>query len=77
MRRWQALPRPWRFLVGGSLALILGLLLLDRLYPPPVPGRDSPRALLVVARDGTPLRAFPDRNHIWRHPVTLEQVSPR
>lgn len=71
------MPRPWRFLVGGSLALILGLLLLDRLYPPPVPGRDSPRALLVVARDGTPLRAFPDRNHIWRHPVTLEQVSPR
>jgi penicillin-binding protein 1C len=53
------------------------LFVLDRLFPPPVPGRDSPKALLVVARDGTPLRAFPDQKHIWRHPVTLDQVSPR
>lgn len=52
-------------------------MLLDRAFPPPVPGRDSPHALVIVARDGTPLRAFPDREHIWRHPVGLEQVSPR
>jgi penicillin-binding protein 1C len=32
---------------------------------------------VVVARDGTPLRAFPDREHIWRHPVRVEEVSPR
>ena len=32
--------------------------------------------MLIVARDGTPLRAFPDRNHIWRHPVRLDEVSP-
>jgi len=32
--------------------------------------------VLIVARDGTPLRAFPDRNHIWRHPVRLDEVSP-
>ncbi|MBP8267615.1 MAG: penicillin-binding protein 1C, partial [Zoogloea sp.] len=41
-----------------------------------MPGRDSARAVLIVARDGTPLRAFPDRNHIWRHPVRLDEVSP-
>jgi penicillin-binding protein 1C len=60
----------------GLAALLLALLIADRLFPPPLPGRDSPRALLIVARDGTPLRAFPDRNHVWRHPVTLNEVSP-
>jgi penicillin-binding protein 1C len=31
---------------------------------------------VVVARDGTPLRAFPGRDHVWRHPVSLSEVSP-
>ncbi|MDR0735765.1 MAG: penicillin-binding protein 1C [Zoogloeaceae bacterium] len=62
------------FLLASLLAVLFAL---DRLFPPPVPGRDSPKALLVVARDGTPLRAFPDRKHIWRHLVTLDEVSPR
>jgi penicillin-binding protein 1C len=44
--------------------------------PPPLPGRDAGQALLIVARDGTPLRAFPDRNHVWRHPVALGDVAP-
>ncbi|MGE5385484.1 MAG: penicillin-binding protein 1C, partial [Betaproteobacteria bacterium] len=52
-------------------------MILDRLFPPPVPGRDAPHALLVVARDGTPLRTFPDNEHVWRHPVRLSEVSPR
>jgi len=59
------------------LLCLLILLALDLAFPPPVPGRDAPHALLVVARDGTPLRAFPDREHVWRHPVTLAEVSPR
>ncbi|MDP2964142.1 MAG: penicillin-binding protein 1C, partial [Sulfurimicrobium sp.] len=59
------------------LAAVLALLALDRLFPPPVPGRNAPHALLIVARDGTPLRAFPDRDHVWRHPVALADVSPR
>ena len=69
-------------LAWRTLALILAvslpaLFVLDRLFPPPAPGRDSPGSLLVVARDGTPLRAFPDRAHIWRHRVALDEVSPR
>lgn len=68
--------RRWRKPGLVLLACLILVLTLDRLLPPPVPGRDSPKALLVVARDGTPLRAFPDRDHIWRHPVSLEQVSP-
>lgn len=59
------------------MVFLFALLLLDRALPPPVPGRDAPQALLIVARDGTPLRAFPDHDHVWRHPVTLAEVSPR
>lgn len=71
--RLKRLPR-WLWLVLAVLALLLAL---DRAFPPKVPGRDAPNALLIVARDGTPLRAFPDRDHVWRHPVTLAEVSPR
>lgn len=61
-----------------SLAALLAVLLLaDLLFPPPLPGRSAPHAQVVLARDGTPLRAFPDSAHIWRHPVRIEEVSPR
>ncbi|MDR2260565.1 MAG: penicillin-binding protein 1C [Azoarcus sp.] len=70
--------RPFgRTLLFALIGLSAFLFTLDRLFPPPTPGRDSPRALLVTARDGTPLRAFPDREHIWRYPVALDEVSPR
>jgi len=32
--------------------------------------------VVVVARDGTPLRAFPGDDHVWRHAVSLNEVSP-
>jgi len=65
--------RPLAAFVAAGLAALFAL---DRLFPPPPPGRAAPFATLVAARDGTPLRAFPDREHVWRHPVTLEDVSP-
>ena len=69
---------PLRRKLQLALAAALGLLLLaDQLWPPPLPGRSAPRAQLVLARDGTPLRAFPDRAHVWRHPIRVEDVSPR
>ena len=69
----------WRWLVAALLAL---LLLADQLLPPPLPGSGNPahlapHAQVVLARDGTPLRAFPDRAHLWRHPVRVAEVSPR
>jgi penicillin-binding protein 1C len=68
--------RGWkRWLVVTGLAFAT-LLLLDLLFPLPEPGRDSPYATVVVARDGTPLRAFPGEDHVWRHPVSLADVSP-
>lgn len=58
------------------LVATLVLLALDQLFPPPLPDQNNDQALLIVARDGTPLRAFPDSDHVWRHPVTLAEVSP-
>ncbi|MES2899076.1 MAG: penicillin-binding protein 1C [Pseudomonadota bacterium] len=62
---------PWR---GGLALLLSALLLLDQLFPPPVP-HDSP-GLVVVARDGSPLRGWPDADGVWRIPVAPGQVSP-
>ncbi len=58
------------------LIAAVSLLLLDQLFPPPLPNQSNRQALLIVARDGTPLRAFADDAHVWRHPVTLAEVSP-
>lgn len=57
--------------VGGAALFAL----LDALFPLPLPDRNS-GATVVLARDGSPLRAFADDNGIWRYPVTPEQVSP-
>lgn len=63
---------PWR----AAFALILScLLLFDQIFPPPIP-RDEP-GMVVVARDGTPLRAWPDADGVWRFPVTPDKVSEK
>jgi penicillin-binding protein 1C len=59
---------------GGLAAALSVLLLLDLAFPPSLP-RDAP-GMLVVARDGSPLRGWPDADGVWRIPVTPEQVSP-
>lgn len=64
---------PW--LRWGGVALLSSLLLLDLAFPPQLPkARDT--STLVVARDGTPLRAFADADGVWRYPATPESVSP-
>jgi len=66
-----------------SRALLLLLLLpwlgfqaLDLVFPLPEILPAERFATVVTASDGTPLRAFPDSQGIWRYPVTLEEVSP-
>ncbi|CAM2152052.1 peptidoglycan glycosyltransferase PbpC [Pararobbsia alpina] len=66
-----------RIAFGAVIVLITGAAALDHAYPLPKPGRNAPFALVVTARDGTPLRAFPDTYHVWRSPVTIDDVSPR
>ena len=64
---------PW--LRWGTVALLLVLLVLDFAFPPKLPKvRDT--STLVVARDGTPLRAFADADGVWRHPADPGTVSP-
>ncbi|MFX6427800.1 transglycosylase domain-containing protein, partial [Acinetobacter baumannii] len=53
----------------------VALWLLDRLFPPPLPsGNDG---FIVLARDGSPLRAWPGSDGAWRYPVTPAEVSQR
>ncbi|KFA42138.1 penicillin-binding protein 1C [Xylella fastidiosa subsp. multiplex] len=67
--------RPLTWLRWSCAGLLSLLLLLDVLCPLPLPTSHD-MALLVVARDGTPLRAFPDADGVWRYPAQLGQVSP-
>lgn len=64
---------PW--LRWGAVAFLVSLLALDLAFPPKLPkARDT--STLVVARDGTPLRAFADADGVWRHPADPASVSP-
>ncbi len=58
-----------------ALSVLVAAMLLDLAFPLPLPDHNDDGAV-VVAADGTPLRAFADRQGIWRYPVTAEQVSP-
>jgi len=59
----------------ATLLLAIAAMLLDLAFPLPLP-RAHDGGAVVLARDGTPLRAFADRGGIWRYPVGVEQVSP-
>src|SRR5690349_14516208 len=59
----------------GLFVLCVTGLILDRLFPLPLPDPDH-GSTVVLARDGTPLRAFADVDGVWRYPVRLEEVSP-
>ncbi|HEV7490210.1 MAG TPA: penicillin-binding protein 1C, partial [Rhodanobacteraceae bacterium] len=58
-----------------AILLLALALLLDRLFPLPLPGPTS-GSTVVLARDGTPLRTFPDIDGVWRYPIKPEDVSP-
>jgi len=71
-------PRLRRFFKTFALIAAFVLLLaflLDRLFPLPLPSSTS-GSTVVLARDGTPLRAFPDDDGVWRYPTRIEDVSP-
>jgi penicillin-binding protein 1C len=60
------------FLVSTAL-----LIALDFYNPPPLKEFLAQRsAQLILAADGTPLRAFPDARGVWRYPVKAGDVSP-
>jgi len=57
-----------------TLAFGLGLLILDRLFPPPALPRYS---TVVTAADGTILHAFLNDEDKWRMRTELEEITPR
>ncbi len=57
-----------------AIASIMVFILLDLFFP--LPPTHTQFARVVVAKDGSPLRAFADENGVWRYPVTLSEVSP-
>ncbi|HZX69464.1 MAG TPA: penicillin-binding protein 1C [Rhodanobacter sp.] len=61
-------------LIGGVVLLLLAVVL-DRVFPLHLPAPDN-GSTVVLARDGTPLRAFADNDGVWRYPITAKQVSP-
>lgn len=65
----------FRALLLSIVALCVVAALLDRLFPLRLPAPDS-GATVVLAQDGTPLRAFADSDGVWRYPITARQVSP-
>ncbi|MGH8053472.1 MAG: penicillin-binding protein 1C [Stenotrophomonas sp.] len=72
--RLRAVPK-LRLLRWGVAAALALLLILDIAFPPPLPkSRDT--STLVVASDGTPLRAFADAEGVWRYPADAKTVSP-
>lgn len=78
-RRLAAFPARWRWPACAAVVtatLALALLALDALLPPPLPETASAFSRVVVASDGTPLRAFADDAGVWRYPVAVDDVSP-
>ncbi len=56
------------------IASFIVFILLDFLFP--LPSTHVQFARVVVAQDGSPLRAFADDNGVWRYPVAPKDVSP-
>ena len=70
--RFEKCSRRFLVLLASAIALFF---ILDFIFPIPLPDTTTGSSV-VLARDGTPLRAFADDNGIWRYPTTPEQVSP-
>jgi len=68
-----------RWLAAAVLAAVplAALWLADRLYPLPDQAlRPADGGLVVTATDGSPLRAYPSEDGVWRYPVSPDEVSP-
>ncbi len=68
--------RRWRRFIAVTAMLLAVALVCDQIFPPPIPDVRREGATIVLARDGTPLRAFAASGGIWRYPVSVEDVSP-
>lgn len=75
LRRFVWRNRALRVVIGAAL-IWAALEIADRALPPPLAAANTGLSQVVLAANGTPLRAFADANGVWRYPVTLADVSP-
>ncbi|MCW8928622.1 MAG: penicillin-binding protein 1C [Gammaproteobacteria bacterium] len=62
------------------LLIFLLFAVFDQLAPLPTPFSNNSSdkfAKIIVAQDGTPMRAFADHKGVWRYPVSINDVSQR
>ncbi len=72
---WFRQGRKYLLAIAGScLALWLTFVAADWFWPLPDPNRVG--SIMILAEDHTPLRAFADKQGVWRYPVSLDEVSP-
>ena len=64
----------WRRMSAAVFAPIFLFLTVDFIWPVSLDPRPGSR--VVLAADGSVLRAFADSSGVWRYPIQLEQVSP-
>ncbi len=75
--RWLALTKKkLLLLVAFSYCFFVVVVLADAFFPLPSLIQPHGFARVVVAKDGTPLRAFADSRGVWRYPLTIKDVSP-
>lgn len=67
--------KKWPRLLILLASVVCALKLLDVLFPLDQLNHPSRFSRIVTDEQGRLLRAFADHNGVWRHPVTLEQVS--
>ena len=67
--------RKWALAAAAVLGIAGAGLALDRAFPLPLPA--AAEGVVVLAADGTPLRAYPTGDGMWRYRIKPEDVSPR
>lgn len=74
--RWKSRPRAafFKIVLSAWLGLCALLWVADKIWP--LPPTEGEFARIVLSDDGTPLWRFPDKNGIWRYPVSIDDVSP-
>ncbi|PKF63541.1 penicillin-binding protein 1C [Psychromonas sp. psych-6C06] len=58
------------------LLIFLFLWIANYAFPLAIPDKHRDFATVVLDDDGVPLRAFSDKNGVWRYQVSLQDVSP-
>lgn len=67
--------KAFKWIFCSLVLMFAAFIVADTLAPLPTHKREF--STVVIADDGSPLRAFPDSNGVWRYPVNISDVSPR